>query len=153
MAHERLHSPAGEIQVTATPAGLSAVSFDALPTDDHGPVARRIVADAVTQLQEYFAEARRHFELPLAPHGTDFQRAVWAALRTIEFGETRSYGELARALDSPGASRAVGAANGKNPIAIIVPCHRVIGADGRLTGYAGGLDKKRLLLRLEGHLV
>ncbi len=105
---------------------------------------------AVRQLQEYFAGARRRFDLPLAPRGTEFQRRVWRALTQIPYGQTTSYGELARRIGKPGASRAVGLANGANPLPIIVPCHRVIGADGSLTGFGGGLPIKRKLLALEG---
>lgn len=102
------------------------------------------------QLGEYFAGERRRFDLPLAPEGTPFQRAVWSELARIPFGETRSYGEVARALGKPGASRAVGRANGANPIPIVVPCHRVVGSDGSLTGFGGGLEAKAALLALEG---
>lgn len=104
---------------------------------------------AVAQLEEYFAGRRRSFDLPLAPEGTPFQRAVWQALTDIPYGETLSYGELARRIGKPQASRAVGLANGANPLPIVVPCHRVIGADGSLTGFGGGLDIKRKLLALE----
>ena len=104
------------------------------------------------QLAEYFAGARREFELPLAPEGSAFQQRVWSALREIPYGETESYGELAERIGHPGSARAVGAANGQNPIAIVVPCHRVIGANGTLTGYAGGIERKRLLLDLESPL-
>ncbi|MEM7261834.1 MAG: methylated-DNA--[protein]-cysteine S-methyltransferase [Planctomycetota bacterium] len=108
------------------------------------------VLDAVRhQLDEYFEHRRRRFELPLAPEGTEFQRRVWSELEAIPFGETISYGELATRVGNPKASRAVGAANGQNPIAIIVPCHRVIGADGRLTGFGGGLPMKEWLLNWE----
>ncbi|MFN0130419.1 MAG: methylated-DNA--[protein]-cysteine S-methyltransferase [Verrucomicrobiales bacterium] len=107
---------------------------------------------AIEQLNEYFAGRRREFDVPLAAAGTDFQQRVWAALATIPFGETRSYGDIARSLGQPGASRAVGLANGQNPISIIVPCHRVIGANGTLTGYGGGLERKRWLLEHEGAL-
>lgn len=106
-------------------------------------------ADARAQLGEYFAGARTRFELDLRPDGTPFQRAVWAALREIPFGETASYGELARRLGKPGASRAVGLANGRNPIGIVIPCHRVVGSTGSLTGYGGGLERKRFLLEHE----
>ncbi|MBU9766104.1 methylated-DNA--[protein]-cysteine S-methyltransferase [Mycobacterium sp. TNTM28] len=106
-------------------------------------------ADAVDQLAGYFAGDRTVFELELEMVGTQFQRKVWQALQTIPYGETCSYGEIARQIGSPGASRAVGLANGHNPIGIIVPCHRVIGANGSLTGYGGGLDRKRALLELE----
>ncbi len=112
------------------------------------PLLRR----AADQLAEYFARRRTAFDLPLAPEGTPFEREVWAALRTIPYGETRTYGELARQLGRPNACRAVGRANGRNPLSILLPCHRVIGAGGRLTGYAGGLAMKEALLRLEGAL-
>ena len=106
-------------------------------------------ADAVTQLEAYFAGDLTEFELDLELMGTDFQRRVWAALLTIPYGETRSYGEIALQIGSPGGSRAVGLANGHNPIGIIVPCHRVIGADGSLTGYGGGIQRKKSLLEME----
>ena len=115
--------------------------------DDHA------FADAATQLEAYFAGERFEFDLELDMIGTDFQRRVWAALLTIPYGETRSYGEIAQQIGSPGASRAVGLANGHNPIGIIVPCHRVIGANGSLTGYGGGLDRKRQLLDMEKNRV
>jgi methylated-DNA-[protein]-cysteine S-methyltransferase len=105
--------------------------------------------DAVDQLNAYFAGELTTFELELDLRGSAFQRRVWQALLTIPFGETRSYGEIAKQIGAPGAARAVGLANGHNPIAIIVPCHRVIGAGGSLTGYGGGIDRKRLLLALE----
>lgn len=104
------------------------------------------------QLREYFAGKRKSFTVPLAPEGTEFQKSVWMQLRKIPFGETITYGEQARRLGKPSAARAVGAANGKNPISILVPCHRVIGATGSLTGFAGGLDVKQKLLALEGAL-
>jgi methylated-DNA-[protein]-cysteine S-methyltransferase len=113
---------------------------------DDDPVLRL----AATQLAEYFAGERRAFDLPLGPVGTPFQEAVWAALSTIPYGETWSYGELAAAIGkTPAASRAVGLANGSNPIPVVIPCHRVIGADGTLTGFGGGLLRKRYLLDLE----
>ncbi|HWO21632.1 MAG TPA: methylated-DNA--[protein]-cysteine S-methyltransferase [Kofleriaceae bacterium] len=108
-----------------------------------------VLARAAAQLAEYFAGARRDFDVPLLPRGTDFQALVWRELTRIPYGETRTYGELARGLGRPSASRAVGAANGKNPISILVPCHRVIAGSGALTGYAGGLDAKRWLLAHE----
>lgn len=108
-----------------------------------------VLALAAAQLAEYFDGARRDFDVPLAPRGTGFQRLVWRELAKIPYGETRSYGELARALGRPAASRAVGAANGRNPISILVPCHRVIAGSGALTGYAGGLAAKRWLLEHE----
>ena len=119
-----------------------------------GPPARvgassPAAARAVTELREYFAGERRTFAVPLAPEGTPFQHAVWGALRQIPYGQTRSYGQLAAALGEPGGARAVGRASATNPIAIIVPCHRLVGADGGLTGYAGGLDRKARLLAFE----
>lgn len=104
------------------------------------------------ELAEYFAGTRKNFTLKLAPEGTEFQRAAWKALTKIPYGQTRSYGEQAAAIGKPKAVRAIGAANGRNPIGIVIPCHRVIGANGTLTGYAGGLDKKEFLLKLEGIL-
>jgi methylated-DNA-[protein]-cysteine S-methyltransferase len=117
------------------------------PLDD--PEAPPLAA-AAAQLDEYFAGERRDFDLELDLRGTEFQRAVWDELLRIPYGETMSYGELARRLGRPERVRAVGAANGRNPVAIVVPCHRVIGADGSLTGYGGGLDRKRALLAVEG---
>jgi methylated-DNA-[protein]-cysteine S-methyltransferase len=107
------------------------------------------LAAAAAQITEYLAGERRAFDLELAPAGTPFQHEVWDALRAIPYGETVTYGELARRVGRPGASRAVGLANGRNPISIVVPCHRVVGADGTLTGYGGGLERKRALLALE----
>ena len=106
--------------------------------------------EATRQLQEYFTGKRQMFDLPLKLHGTEFQMRVWTQLTKIPFGETWSYGQLAKTLDNPNASRAVGLANGRNPIAVIVPCHRVIGADGSLTGFGGGIPRKQWLLRHEG---
>jgi len=106
-------------------------------------------ADVVTQLSSYFAGALTEFDVDMQSDGTGFQRRVWAALQTIPYGETRSYGQIAEQIGSPAASRAVGLANGRNPISIIVPCHRVIGSSGRLTGYGGGIERKRTLLELE----
>lgn len=116
---------------------------------DWKPAHYEAFADAVDQLSEYFAGDRTEFELDMKLSGTEFQQKVWTALRTIPYGETRSYGEIALQIGSPGAFRAVGLANGRNPIGIIVPCHRVIGAGGGLTGYGGGIDRKRALLALE----
>jgi methylated-DNA-[protein]-cysteine S-methyltransferase len=106
--------------------------------------------DAAWQLNEYFAGRRREFDVPLRLRGTQFQQRVWQVLQEIPYGETLSYGELARRIGNPNASRAVGLANGRNPISILVPCHRVIGADGSLTGYGGGVERKRWLLAHEG---
>ena len=153
----RLASPVGELLLTASETALTAVYF---PTSRHGPPPRHIgtasngvLERARQQLEEYFAGARRGFDLPLEPAGSAFELRVWEALRAIPYGTTVSYGELARSLGDPRGSRAVGAANGSNPIPIIVPCHRVIGARGELTGYGGGLDRKRWLLEHEGALL
>ncbi|WP_179475127.1 methylated-DNA--[protein]-cysteine S-methyltransferase [Mycolicibacterium vinylchloridicum] len=116
---------------------------------DWQPARDEVFAEAVEQLAAYFAGDLTEFDLDLDLGGTEFQRKVWAALRTIPYGETRSYGEIAMQIGSPSASRAVGMANGRNPIGIIVPCHRVIGSTGGLTGYGGGLDRKKQLLALE----
>ena len=110
------------------------------------------MVQAKAQLSEYFAGTRQEFTLPLSPKGTPFQQKVWAALQTIPYGQTRSYGEIARQIGSPKAARAVGMANHHNPIAILIPCHRVVGQNGALTGYAGGLERKKALLQLEGCL-
>jgi methylated-DNA-[protein]-cysteine S-methyltransferase len=142
-------SPVGALQLFASTHELVAL---ALP-DRAGPPAVEGRSDVLLrtaeQLAEYFAGTRRVFDLPMAPRGTGFQRMVWQALLAIPFSETRSYGDVARAIGRPAASRAVGAANGRNPIAIIVPCHRVIGSNGGLTGYGGGLPTKRWLLEHE----
>jgi methylated-DNA-[protein]-cysteine S-methyltransferase len=143
-----IDSPIGVLHLAAEP-GVDALAELMLPNHPapagtHGKHA--ILAAAAAQLREYFAGTRTVFELPLAPRGTPFQRRVWDQLLAIPHGETCSYADVARAIGSPTASRAVGAANGKNPIAIIVPCHRVIGASGALTGYGGGMPAKRWLL-------
>ena len=122
--------------------------FDKFPRVDWTE-SNRHLGDVQRQLKEWFAGKRTSFDLPLAPKGTPFQKRVWKALEGIPFGETRSYGEIAKSIGQPSASRAVGAANGANPISIIVPCHRVIGSSGKLTGFGGGLDVKRWLLEHE----
>jgi methylated-DNA-[protein]-cysteine S-methyltransferase len=156
LARSTMISPVGELTLIASDAGLVAVLWE---NDDParvrlGEVQDRadhpLLARTAAQLAEYFAGERRAFDLPLDFRGTDFQKSVWAQLLRIPFGETRSYGELARALGNPTPSRAVGAANGRNPISIITPCHRVVGASGSLTGFAGGLETKAFLLKLEG---
>ena len=147
-------SPIGELTVTSDGQAVTGLYMeDHGPSlADHEPVEDAVLAAARRQLSEYFAGERREFELPLRPRGTPFQWEVWAALRTIGYGETVSYGELAAQLGRPSAARAVGLANGRNPISIVVPCHRVIGADGALTGYGGGIARKRFLLELESAL-
>lgn len=141
-----IETPIGPLSLQADESAVSAMRFGAGGAQDASP----LLDAAEAQLREYFAGARRTFDLPLAPHGTAFQQRVWMVLRAILYGETRTYGELAAAIDSPNASRAVGMANHRNPIPIVIPCHRVIGANGTLTGYAGGLEIKRRLLALEG---
>jgi methylated-DNA-[protein]-cysteine S-methyltransferase len=149
-------SPVGELKLVASDAGLAAILWE---HDDPLRVRLNIVAENKThpmllkaeqQLNEYFSGRRNAFDLTLDFAGTEFQRKVWAALLTIPFGETRSYGQIAAQIGNPKAVRAVGAANGKNPISIIAPCHRVIGSNGKLTGFAGGLETKAQLLGLEG---
>ena len=139
-------APFGALTLIAEGDALVALHLDGDPTA--GP-PRGVLATVAHQLDAYFAKRRTAFDLPLAAPGTAFQRAVWAALVAIPFGETRSYGDIARAVGGPTASRAVGAANGRNPIPVIIPCHRVIGANGSLTGFGGGMERKQILLELE----
>jgi methylated-DNA-[protein]-cysteine S-methyltransferase len=152
MPFESLYaSPIGPLTVvTGADGRLEELWLSAKP--GVGEVTHPTAAEVIEQLGQYFEGKRRSFDVELALNGSDFQRAVWQALLEIPYGETRSYGDVARAVGDPSASRAVGMANNANPIAIVVPCHRVIGADGRLVGYGGGLEKKRLLLQLEGSL-
>ncbi|MFF7362220.1 methylated-DNA--[protein]-cysteine S-methyltransferase [Streptomyces sp. NPDC008125] len=152
--HTLLDSPYGPLTLVATDGVLSALYMTdhrhQPPRETFGEeVDAGSFAEAVRQLGEYFDGTRTEFDLPLHLEGTPFQRTVWAELRRIPYGGTLSYGELAGRLGKPGASRAVGLANGRNPVSIIVPCHRVIGASGGLTGYGGGLDRKQRLLAFE----
>lgn len=146
-------SPIGRLELVERGGAIVAIGFDA-PADGtpgHARGGSAVLGEAHRQLTEYFAGTRRVFDLPLRPGGTDFQRRVWDVLATVPWGTTTTYGEVADRLGlPPGASRAVGAANGANPLPVVLPCHRVIGADGTLTGYAGGLERKALLLRHEG---
>lgn len=146
-------SPLGELTLVATDAALVGLFMEV-----HGPDAlsaageerrTQLLAKVSAQLDEYFAGRRECFDVPVAPRGTEFQASVWQVLQRIPFGVTWSYAQVARALGNPKAVRAVGAANGSNPISIIIPCHRVIGANGSLTGYGGGLPRKRWLLAHE----
>lgn len=153
--YKKIKSPVGALKLIASSKALIAVLWGRerrnrvkLDTPNLDP-QQPILLEAERQLAEYFAGKRTHFELPLAPAGTEFQKRVWQALGQIPFGQTQSYLNLAKAVGSPKSSRAVGAANGKNPLSIIVPCHRVVGADGSLTGFAGGLRAKAMLLALE----
>lgn len=152
MYQQSLMTPLGELAVRASESGITQVQF-LVATDiersgnkEHG---NAITALGIEQLSEYFAGERQIFALPLAPQGTEFQHKIWTALQTIEFGVSCSYGDIAKHIHQPKAARAVGMANSKNPIAIVIPCHRVIGKNGTLTGYAGGLDKKSWLLQHE----
>lgn len=154
IAYRHIASPVGPLLLAASGAALVAIGF----RDNRHPVRRSadwsegdnvLLREAERQLSEYFAGVRRTFDIPLAPQGTDFQRQVWDALATIPYGGTWSYRDLAQRIGKPAAVRAVGAANGRNPIPIVLPCHRVIGADGSLTGFGGGLETKAFLLRLE----
>jgi methylated-DNA-[protein]-cysteine S-methyltransferase len=140
-------SPVGPLRLTAHDGALARLELNARP----GPESLDdpVLAQATEQLREYFAGARTRFDLPLGMHGNAFEQRVWAALQRIPYGETASYGELALEIGAPGAARAVGVANARNPIAIVVPCHRVIGANGKLVGFGGGLPMKRALLDLE----
>jgi len=153
MFYSYTDSPVGRLLLAGSRHALKIVGFSqgskARDTDPEWERQDEPFRRVKRQLAEYFAGARRDFALALAPDGTDFQRAVWQALTTIPYGETRSYRQIAEQIGHPHAVRAVGAANGANPIPIIIPCHRVIGADGSLIGFGGGLDAKRYLLDLE----
>ena len=142
-------SPCGPLVLTSDGAALTRLLFDALVDPAWSTNTDAVLEKTSQQLGEYFAGTRTAFDLPLAPSGTPFQVTTWLALREIPYAETINYGQLALRIGNPKASRAVGLANGRNPISIIVPCHRVIGANGSLTGYGGGLDRKRTLLDLE----
>lgn len=147
-------SPVGELRLVEQDGSITAIEFTPF-RDDTRPIGDRddthpVLVEAVRQLGAYFAGELQEFDLPLAPAGSDFQRRVWEQLRGIGYGETASYGQVAGRLGmTNAASRAVGLANGRNPIPIVIPCHRVIGANGTLTGYAGGLERKQTLLDLE----
>ena len=155
LAYKIIQSPVGKLKLVASDKALVAVLWEKdgprrvplneLAADDRHPV----LVKAERQLDEYFSGKRKKFSVALEMRGTPFQKDVWAALIAIPFGETRSYGQLAKQLGNPRATRAVGAANGRNPVSIIVPCHRVIGSSGKLTGFAGGLAVKAQLLNLE----
>jgi len=154
-SYKVIDSPVGPLTLVATDRGLSAILWKndrkgrvrvTIDAEDH---AHPVLVLAERQLTEYFAGRRKTFSIRLDVAGTTFQQKVWNALRTIPFGETRTYGEIARQIGHPAAVRAVGAANGRNPVAIVAPCHRVIGSTGALTGFAGGLDAKARLLALE----
>lgn len=147
-------TPVGILEIEENGSGITKVHFSS--EEERNSLKEKpelketaLIKKAAKQLKEYFAGKRKLFELPLEPEGTEFQKKVWDALLKIPYGETRSYGQIAEQIGNKKASRAVGMANNKNPIAIIVPCHRVVGANGSLTGYAGGLNIKGILLNLE----
>jgi methylated-DNA-[protein]-cysteine S-methyltransferase len=156
-AQTTIPTPLGDVLLARTASGLAGAWFDGQKAYPDGMNAPRgdddpLLREARKQLGEYFAGQRRNFDLPLDLRGTGFQREVWRALLRVGFGQTSSYGAIALEIGSPRAVRAVGGAVGRNPISVIVPCHRVLGGDGSLTGYAGGLQRKSALLRLEGTL-
>jgi methylated-DNA-[protein]-cysteine S-methyltransferase len=144
--HTQIPSPIGPLQLIGNGEALQGLYMHPYNPPDDWRESAEPFADAIAQLNEYFAGERTEFDLALDMRGTQFQKDVWNALLTIPYAETRSYGEIARQIGRPDRARAVGSANGSNPISIIVPCHRVIGADGSLVGYGGGLDRKRFLL-------
>lgn len=150
---KQLDSPIGRLRLVATDQGLSHLLFDQQAGDDMGSDGDSAEADnhpvlaaATAQLEEYFAGQRQEFDIPLDLSGTEFQQAAWSALADVPFGETRSYRQQAEAIGRPRAVRAIGAANGRNPVPIVLPCHRIVGSDGSLTGYGGGLPIKEFLL-------
>lgn len=145
--NQLMPTPIGLLEVRANELGVTSIAFIEAPVASSPNELTTLVCK---QLKEYFNKQRTDFDFPLAASGTEFQHQVWNALVDVPYGETASYAAIANAIDNPKAVRAVGAANGKNPIAIVVPCHRVIGSNNTLTGYAGGLDRKRFLLNLEG---
>jgi methylated-DNA-[protein]-cysteine S-methyltransferase len=153
MTHTIIESPIGSLTLVRGDEGLTGIYMpDHRPAPDQAGFGERddtAFADAVQQFGEYWAGERTAFDLAVDPRGTEFQRRVWAQLRAIPFGETRSYGWIAEQLGQPTAVRAVGLANSRNPLSIVVPCHRVVGSTGALTGYAGGVDRKRFLLEHE----
>ncbi|NHD18406.1 MULTISPECIES: methylated-DNA--[protein]-cysteine S-methyltransferase [unclassified Actinopolyspora] len=154
--HTVIESPLGRLTAVAEGDRLTGLHFEDRANEDpeapeavFGPRVDTDFRETRRQLDEYFAGERTRFDLPLTFHGDDFDKRVWNLIAGIGYGETRSYGHLAEQLGNPGLARAVGAATGRNPLVVVVPCHRVLGADGSLTGFGGGLDRKRYLLRLE----
>ena len=140
-------SPLGPLTLSGTEGALTGIAFGVIREGEERPSP--VLEQAARELEKYFAGAMRAFTVPLSPEGTEFQKKVWEALCTIPYGETRSYGEIAAQIGNPKAYRAVGGANNKNPIMIFIPCHRVIGADGSLVGFGGGIDAKKFMLDLE----
>ena len=156
--YAKFDSPLGTLIAVAANGALTGLYFDdqrylpTLPAEAREDSGAAPIAQCRRELREYFRGERRFFDMPLAPEGTDFQRRVWDAIARIPYGETITYAELAKRAGSPGSARAAGSATGHNPLGIIVPCHRVVGSDGSLTGYAGGIERKTRLLELEGAL-
>lgn len=144
-----METPLGKLEIRSSNIGITVVWFIGPETDYKAPVKNEAVTQCKQQLRDYFNGNRQEFSLPIDQSGTAFQKNVWEYLQSIPFGKTASYGDVAQGINNPKAVRAVGAANGKNPISIIVPCHRVIGSNGTLTGYAGGMDRKKWLLEHE----
>ena len=149
MFYTTLQSPVGELYIAEESGKIVFISFEKANVEKGREKQTPLLSLAERQLTEYFDGARKTFDLPLNPSGTEFYKRVWKALEEIPYGETRSYKQIAEAVGAPKACRAVGGANHNNPIVIVLPCHRVIGAQGKLTGYGGGLDKKEYLLSLE----
>lgn len=147
------HTPVGWLALTASDQALVRIRFLETKPDNYPQRSNPVIQEVKLQLTEYFQGNLQQFSIPLQPEGSDFQQSVWQELRDIPYGETSTYGALARQLGDPKKMRAVGRANGQNPIPIIIPCHRVIGADGKLTGYGGGIARKRWLLKHEGALL
>jgi methylated-DNA-[protein]-cysteine S-methyltransferase len=154
MNFQYMDSPIGVLRLVSNGHKLLRIEFEGqyLECDAASERSDAVLTACAGQLADYFARRRQHFELPLGAHGTPFQQSVWDALAEIPYGELRSYRDIAQNLGNPAAVRAVGAANGRNPLPIVVPCHRVIGSNGSLTGFAGGLENKMFLLQLEGAL-
>lgn len=155
MNFQYLDSPIGTLRLVSNGTELIKIEFEGHYNDDEEAYVESTdaaLAACAKQLSDYFALRRKHFDLPLTAQGTTFQQSVWRALAAIPYGELRSYRDIAQAIGNPAAVRAVGAANGRNPLPIVVPCHRVIGSNGSLTGFAGGLETKKMLLQLEGSL-
>ena len=141
-------TPVGKLCIGEVNGKITRVTWSKIP-QEYVLGETELIIECKNQLEEYFAGKRKNFDIPLAPKGTEFQQKVWKALTEIPYGETRTYGEIAAVIGNPKAARAVGMANNKNPIGIIVPCHRVVGANGKLVGYAGGMEKQEFLLELE----
>ncbi|MCL4110162.1 UNVERIFIED_CONTAM: hypothetical protein GTU68_026682 [Idotea baltica] len=155
MNYYRMNTPIGELQLVSDGTHLHKIQFAGSHTVDDGDIYTEdtVISSCIRQLNEYFAGNRQQFDLPLGAGGTAFQQSVWSALCDIPYGELRSYKDVAETIGKPKAVRAVGAANGRNPLPIVVPCHRVIGSNGTLTGFAGGLPLKTQLLTLEGAML